>query len=239
MYQRKTASKSREQYSSGWWKATHEINGGIYERRYVKGRTGLYVLQKTLGVLRKKDGVYLPSKHDKKVFEDASKEFGLSVSQCEECFDMIDKPSAEHMVNEAIQKGKALELCDEVLGGNGENPWGLKRILENFYFIISEINMDNLKQIYITVYKENVPDPPEEDLLLSLELQKNISIIKRNNGDIVISDANNNFTFDVKNIVSAMRGFPAPNGERAFINHAFQVLLLNGNIVSAYIIFEP
>lgn len=50
----------------------------------------------------KKDGAYLPSKHDKRVFEDASKEFGLPESQCEACFDMIDKPLAEHMVKEAI-----------------------------------------------------------------------------------------------------------------------------------------
>jgi hypothetical protein len=187
----------------------------------------------------KKDGAYLPSKHDKRVFEDASKEFGLPESQCEACFDMIDKPLAEHMVKEAIRNGKSLELSDEVLGSNGENPWGLKRILENFYFIISEINVDNLNQIYITVHKENVHNPPKEDLLLSLDLQKNISIIKRDNGDIVISDSNNNFTFDVANIVSVMRGFPAPNGERAFISHAFQVLLSNGSIVSVYIIFEP
>ena len=202
--------------------------GQIY--MYCKKRWGYY---------KKRDGAYLPSKHDKKVFEDASKEFDLPASQCEECFDMIDKPLAEHMVKEAIRNGKTLELCDEVLGDNGENPWGLKRILENFYFIISEINMDNLNQIYITVHKENVPNPPKEDLLLSLDLQKNISITETDNGDIVISDDNNTFTFDVANIVSVMRGFPVPNGERAFINHAFQVLLSNGNIVSTYMIFEP
>lgn len=67
-------------------------------------------IAKTLGVLRKKDGAYLPSKHDKRVFEDASKEFGLPESQCEACFDMIDKPLAEHMVKRSYPKWKILRV---------------------------------------------------------------------------------------------------------------------------------
>lgn len=184
-----------------------------------------------------RDGVYLPSKHDKKVFEDASMKFGLTEIQCEEYFDMIDKPLAEQKVKDAVQSGKVLELCDEVISGNGENPWGIKRILGNFYSIISEINVDDLKYMYITVHKRNESNPSKEDCLLSLSLNKKISITKRDNGDIVISDSENSFAFDVENLISVTKGLPTPKGKRAFANRSFLVLLSNGNIVSVFMTF--
>ena len=91
--------------------------------------------------------------------------------------------------------------------------------------------------MYITVHKRNESNPSKEDCLLSLSLNKKISITKRDNGDIVISDSENSFAFDVENLISVTKGLPTPKGKRAFANRSFLVLLSNGNIVSVFMTF--
>lgn len=187
---------------------------------------------------KKQDGAYLPSKHDKQVFEDASKEFGISARSCEYWFNKIDKPLAEKMVKESIKNGSFKQLCNDVLVGNGENPWGLAGIIERFYAIFSEIHTKGLIRAYITVAKNEKEYCSSGHYLAEVGFSGNINITQYENGDIkIVDDGNSGYIFEIKNIKSVICGIADSDNELVIAKNMFKVLLKNGNIVTMYFDF--
>lgn len=184
---------------------------------------------------KSKDGAYLPSKHDKQVFEDASKEFNLSPSACEYWFNKVDKPLAEKRVKEAIANGEFKKLCDEVIIGNGESPWGLQNILKGFYMIISEMNTKGIKNAYITVARSENECCTSGHYLTEVGFSDVISIIQHENGDIgIVDNGNSGYVFELTNIKSIMQGITDSDNGMVIPKKMFRVLMKNGNIVTMY-----
>lgn len=184
---------------------------------------------------KERDGAYLPSKHDKQVFEDASKEFNLPVSACEYWFNKVDKPIADKMVNESRKNGKFKELCETVLAGNGESPWGIEKILEDFYSIISQIKARDVERAYITVAKNEKMYCSSGHYLTELGFSDNVSIMQYENGDIGFADdGNSGYIFEIGNIKSVMCGVVDSDNELVIAKKMFRLLMKNGNIVTVY-----
>lgn len=184
---------------------------------------------------KKQDGAYLPSKHDKQVFEDASKEFGISARSCEYWFNKIDKPLAEKMVKESIKNGSFKQLCNDVLMGNGENPWGLAGIIDRFYAIFSEINTKGLTRAYITVAKNEKEYCSSDHYLTEVGFSININITQYENGDIkLVDDGDSGYIFEIKNIKSVICGIVDSDNELVIAKKMFKILMKNGNIVTMY-----
>jgi len=198
--------------------------------KYCKNRWDFY---------KKRDGAYLPSKHDKQVFEDASKEFGISESECECCFDQIDKPIAEKMVKDAIENGEVEKLCDEVVAGNGENPWGRQEILKQFYAIASEINAKGIKGAYITVAKSNEKYCTSGKYLVEVGFSSVITITLYENGDVGLADdGNSGYVFEAGNIKSVICEIADSDNGLVIAKRMFRLLMKNGNIVTMYFDFK-
>lgn len=188
---------------------------------------------------KKKDGAYLPSKHDKQVFDDASKEFNIPASACEYWFNKVDKPLAEKRVKEAIANGEFKKLCEEVIVGNGENPWGLQNILKGFYEIVSEMNIKGIKNAYITVSKNEKEYCESGHYLTEVGFSDVISIIQHENGDIgIVDDGNSGYVFELTNIKSIMRGITDTDNVMVIPKKMFRLLMKNGNIVTMYFDFK-
>lgn len=188
---------------------------------------------------KNKDGAYLPSKHDKQVFEDASKEFNMPASACEYWFNKADKPLAEKRVKEAIANGEFKKLCEEVIVGNGESPWGLQNILKGFYEIVSEMNVKGIKNAYITVSKNENEYCESGHYLTEVGFSDVISIIQHENGDIgIVDDGNSGYVFELTNIKSIMRGITDTDNVMVIPKKMFRLLMKNGNIVSMYFDFK-
>lgn len=187
----------------------------------------------------KQDGAYLPSRHDKKVFKDASKEFGISEKECERWFDFIDKLIAEKLVQEAIKDGKFVELCDEVLGGNGENPWGFQKILKQIHAIFSEIGTKGLKRAYITVAKSDKRYCSSGHYLTEFDFSDVINVMLYENGDVGLADDGNcGYVFEIGNIKSVIHGITESDNELVIAKKMFRLLMNNGNIVTMYFDFK-
>lgn len=188
---------------------------------------------------KNKDGAYLPSKHDKQVFEDASKEFNLSTSACEYWFNKVDKPLAEKKVKEAIANGEFKKLCEEVIVGNGESPWGLQNILKGFYEIVSEMDIKGIKNAYITVAKNEKECCTSGHYLTEVGFSNVISIIQHENGDIgIVDDGNSGYVFELTNIKSIVQGITDSDNGMVIPKKMFRVLMKNGNIVTMYFDFK-
>lgn len=188
---------------------------------------------------KNKDGAYLPSKHDKQVFEDASKEFNMPVSACEYWFNKVDKPLAEQKVKEAIANGEFKKLCEEVIVGSGESPWGLQNTLKGFYEIVSEMNINGIKNAYITVSKNEKGYCESGRYLTEIGFSDVISIIQHENGDIgIVDDGNSGYVFELTNIKSIMRGITDTDNVMVIPKKMFRLLMRNGNIVSMYFDFK-
>lgn len=188
---------------------------------------------------KNRDGAYLPSKHDKQVFEDASKEFNLSASACEYWFNKVDKPLAEKRVKEAIDNGAFKKLCEEVVIGNGENPWGLQNILKGFYKIVSEMKTKGIKNAYITVAKNEKEYCESGRYLTEVGFSDVISIIQHENGDIgIVDDGNSGYVFELTNIKSVMREITDTDNVMVIPKKMFRLLMKNGNIVTMYFDFK-
>lgn len=190
-------------------------------------------------VYEKQDGAYLPSKHDKKVFEDASKEFGISEKECEYWFDCVDKPIAEQLVQDAIKEGKYFELCEFALNGNGENPWGFRKILKQFYSIFSEIEKKGLQRAYLTVAKSKEKYCSSGHYLVEVGFSDVINVTRYQNGDIGLADnGNSGYVFEISNIKSVMQGITSSDNELVIAKKMFKILMNNGNIVTMYFDFR-
>lgn len=188
---------------------------------------------------KNKDGAYLPSKHDKQVFEDASKEFNMPASACEYWFNKADKPLAEKRVKEAITNGEFKKLCEEVIVGNGESPWGLQNILKGFYEIVSEMNVKGIKNAYITVSKNENEYCESGHYLTEVGFSDVISIIQHENGDIgIVDDGNSGYVFELTNIKSIMREITDTDNVMVIPKKMFRLLMKNGNIVTMYFDFK-
>lgn len=188
---------------------------------------------------KKKDGTYLPSKHDKQVFDDASKEFNIPASACEYWFNKVDKPLTEKRVKEAIANGEFKKLCEEVIVGNGESPWGLQNILKGFYEIVSEMNIKEIKNAYITVSKNEKEYCESGHYLTEVGFSDVISIIQHENGDIgIVDDGNSGYVFELTNIKSIMRGITDTDNVMVIPKKMFRLLMKNGNIVTMYFDFK-
>lgn len=188
---------------------------------------------------KKTDGAYLPSKHDKQVFDDASKEFNLPASACEYWFNKVDKPLAEKRVKKAIANGEFEKLCDEIIVGNGESPWGLQNILKGFYNIVSEMNAKGIKNAYITVAKNETECCTSGHYLTEVGFNGCIDIIQHENGDIgIVDDGNSGYVFEICNIKSIMREIMDSDNGMVIPKKMFRVLMKNGNIVTMYFDFK-
>ncbi|MCI5586425.1 MAG: hypothetical protein MR384_00830 [Lachnospiraceae bacterium] len=188
---------------------------------------------------KERDGAYLPSKHDKQVFEDASKEFNMPVSACEYWFNKVDKPLAEKKVSEAIANGEFKKLCEEVMIGNGESPWGLQDILGKFYSIISEMKERGIENAYITVSKNEKEYCESGHYLTEVGFSDVITIIQHENGDIgIVDDGNSGYVFELNNIKSIMREITDTDNVMVIPKKMFRLLMRNGNIVTMYFDFK-
>lgn len=188
---------------------------------------------------KERDGAYLPSKHDKKVFEDASKEFNMPVSACEYWFNKIDKPLAEKKVSEAVANGEFKKLCEEVMIGNGENPWGLQDIFRKFYSNISVMKERGIKNAYITVFKNEKEYCESGHYLTEVGFSDVITIIYHENGDVgIVDDGNSGYVFELNNIKSIMREITDTDNIMVIPKKMFRLLMRNGNIVTMYFDFK-
>lgn len=188
---------------------------------------------------RNKDGAYLPSIHDKQVFDDASKEFNLPASACEYWFNKTDKPLAEKKVKEAIANGEIEKLCDEVVAGNGENPWGRQNILKNFYKMISVLKQDGIKNVYITVDKDEKTYCTSDNHLIESGFLGEIVFSQYENGDIrMLDDANNGFIFEISSLQSIIKEITDTDNAMVIAKKMFKLLMKNGNIVTVYFDFK-
>lgn len=188
---------------------------------------------------KKQDGAYLPSKHDKQVFEDASNEFGVSAKCCEYWFNKIEKPLAEKMVKESIYNGNFMKLCEDVLVGNGESPWGLAAIIQQFYLIIFEIMTKGIKQARITVSKNANECCSSGHYLTEMGFSNSINIKQYENGNIGLADDDNNeYVFEVNNIKSVMCKIVDSDNMSVVLKKMFKLLMKNGNIVTMYFDFK-
>lgn len=187
----------------------------------------------------KRDGAYLPSKHDKLVFQDASKAYNIPESECEYWFNEIDKPLADKKVKDAIAKGEFKKLCEEAFCGNGENPWGLEKILKRFYSIISEIKKNEIKNSYITVAKSENKYCTSGHYLTEVGFSDCIDIIQHENGDIgIVDDGNSGYIFEIDNIKSVIKGISDTDNPMVIPKKMFRLLMKNGNIVTMYFDFK-
>lgn len=185
------------------------------------------------------DGAYLPSKHDKQVLEDTSKEFNIPVSACEYWFKKVDKPLAEKKVQQGIARGEYRKLCEEVLVGNGESPWGIQKILEDFYRIISELNAKGVNRAYITVAKNDKECCTSGHYLTEVGFSDVIKIVQHENGDIgIVDDGNSGYVFEVNKIKSVMRRISDSDNDLVIARKMFRLLMRNGNIVTMYFDFK-
>lgn len=188
---------------------------------------------------KNRDGAYLPSIHDKQVFEDVSKAFKIPMSACEYWFNKVDKPLAEKRVKEDIANGEFEKLCEELIVGNSESPWGLQNILKGFYEIVSEMNIKGIKNAYITVSKNEKEYCESGHYLTEIGFSDVISIIQHENGDIgIVDDGNSGYVFELTNIKSIMRGIADTDNVMVIPKKMFKLLMKNGNIVSMYFDFK-
>ena len=188
---------------------------------------------------KKQDGAYLPSKHDRQVFEDASKEFNLSASACEYWFNKVEKPLAEKKVREGIANGDFKKMCEEIMVGNGESPWGIEKILKDLYSIFTTINTFGLSRAYITVSKNDKEYCTSGHYLVEIGFSNDISISQRENGDIVLADdGNSGYVFEIGNIKSIICGICDSDNELVIAKNMFKLLMKNGNIVTMYFDFK-
>ena len=185
------------------------------------------------------DGAYLPSKHDKQVLEDASKAFNIPVSACEYWFKKVDKPLAEKKVQQGIARGEYRKLCEEVLVGNGESPWGIQKILEDFYRIIFEISTKGISRAYITVAKNAKEYCSSGHYLAEVGFTDVINVIQHENGDIgIVDDGNSGYVFELNKIKSVMCEIVDTDNVMVIPKKMFRLLMRNGNIVTMYFDFK-
>lgn len=179
---------------------------------------------------KERDGVYLPSKHDKQVYKDASKEFGIPDEECECRFNAVNKGIAEEKVKKAIASGKIEALFDEILVANGESPWGLKKIYQKFYSDMSELEKQNITKVYINIYEEEASEATQKDNVLSMYLYGDIHITKTESGDMKISGDEGEFVFKVNKLKSVIKGLD--DKEEIFKSNYMRFLMKNGNVIT-------
>ena len=72
----------------------------------------------------KADKGYYPSKHDKKVLEDASTHFSITVEEAYQSHKLIAKTIADKEMKGLTEEEK-VELFEKILRNNKETPWGM------------------------------------------------------------------------------------------------------------------
>ena len=163
----------------------------------------------------------------------------MPVSACEYWFNKVDKPLAEKKVSEAIANGEFKKLCEEVMIGNGESPWGLQDILGKFYSIISEMKERGIENAYITVSKNEEEYCESGHYLTEVGFSDVITIIQHENGDIgIVDDGNSGYVFELNNIKSIMREITDTDNVMVIPKKMFRLLMRNGNIVTVYFDFK-
>lgn len=184
---------------------------------------------------KEKDGAYLPSKHDAAVFSDASEYFKLSESACEYWFNKVDKVEADKKVKGIKSQADFKALCDEIVKGNGENPWGTEETLKKFDAIVSEIKKCGISGAYVNVSMNENEYNSSGQYLFETGLYGCISITNYPNGNVgFIDDGNNAYTMERNKIASVMCGISETDDPLVKCKYMFRVLMKNGNIVSMY-----
>jgi len=72
------------------------------------------------------DGGYFPSKHDKKVFQEAAEHFNMDSSEIEEIWHCVSKIEAGQQVKGLSKKQIKAEMFD-IVKDNAETPWGKQK----------------------------------------------------------------------------------------------------------------
>lgn len=76
------------------------------------------------------DGGYYPSKHDPKVFNDASKKFDITSAEAKKIFNKIDHEhvAAQQDKIDHMSKPQLAEALKKIVEGNAETPWGAQKV---------------------------------------------------------------------------------------------------------------